>query len=340
MLIRSIVGFFCLLIIPTTIFADSAGGVFFITTPSVCSELEKIEGSKIYLTMPDLCSSQGHGKVQVAAEASIESFEIYVNGEFIETQKPETYNVSGVMSTVEQAESFRGDNLEKAFEQNPYITQGVEAAENTVKDFNKPEYQKLLADEKERVTKEFFSDQVEKYYPEMEIEKEIGKLGDDERIYLFFSSSMPELTLRTYAEMIANAKDERISMVLRGFIGGPEKIVPTMEFIGRITMVDRNCDLMSKQCELLPVNVIIDPLLFDRYAISEVPALVFAQGVSVVPGFQGSEGNGEMVPNEKAFKIYGDASLTYLLEKVNSKAKAPVIPKVIAALNGNFYNQK
>lgn len=144
-------------------------------------------------------------------------------------------------------------------------------------------------------------------------------LKEDERIYIFVSSSVPKDTLRNYAMDIDGLGQPRMSIVMRGFVGGMTKVSPTLEFLRGVLFKDETCD--SDKCEAYRAPILIDPLLFRRYGIEAVPAIVYAKGVRVV-NFTVSEGLGEGAETGDYYILYGDAALEGALELINSEARS------------------
>ena len=143
-------------------------------------------------------------------------------------------------------------------------------------------------------------------------------LKEDERIYIFVSSSVPKDTLRNYARDIDRLGQPRMSIVMRGFVGGMTKVRPTLEFLRGVLFKDENCD--SDKCEAYRAPVLVDPLLFRRYGIEAVPAIVYARGVKGVDSTV-SEGVKEEVETKEHYILYGDAVLDGALEILNSVAR-------------------
>jgi len=181
--------------------------------------------------------------------------------------------------------------------------------------YRSPEFQQKLADETERIKTEMFGEHLkEEYYADAKKpeKKTVAKLAQDERVYLFISSSMPMTTIRNYVASVARLHDGHIMMVLRGFVGGMTKIGPTMQFTSQALQENPFCE--GRECATYPVRVIVDPLLFRRYGISWVPAVVFARGVKPEAP-ESSEGDtGSTVSSHST--IYGDASLEYMLDQI------------------------
>lgn len=135
----------------------------------------------------------------------------------------------------------------------------------------------------------------------------IAILKEDERIYIFVSSSVPKETLRNYARDIDSLGEPRISIVMRGFVGGMTKVRPTLEFLNGVLFKNENCD--SNKCEAYQAPLLIDPLLFRHYGIKAVPAIVYARG-EVEEGEAGDY-----------YVLYGDAAFDGALEFINREAR-------------------
>lgn len=143
-------------------------------------------------------------------------------------------------------------------------------------------------------------------------------LKEDERIYIFISSSVPKETLRNYARDLDALGQPRMSIVMRGFVGGMTKVRPTLEFLRGVLFKDETCDY--DKCEAYRAPALIDPLLFRRYGIEAVPAIVYARGVKGVDSTV-SEGVKEVAETGDYYILYGDAVLDGALEVLNSVAR-------------------
>ncbi len=144
-------------------------------------------------------------------------------------------------------------------------------------------------------------------------------LKEDEMIYIFISSSVPKETLRNYARDLDALGQPRMSIVMRGFVGGMTKVRPTLEFLRGVLFKAETCD--SDKCEAYRAPALIDPLLFRRYAIEAVPAIVYAKGVRIMDSTV-SEGLGEGAETGDYYILYGDAALEGVLELINSEARS------------------
>jgi type-F conjugative transfer system pilin assembly protein TrbC len=137
-----------------------------------------------------------------------------------------------------------------------------------------------------------------------------GRLSQSERVYIFVSSSMPMAALRRYASDLDRLADPNIVMVLRGFVGGMKRFKPTGDFIGQVLRKDEACDPGKQQCEAYQAGIQIDPMLFRKYGIKQVPAVVYVPQVQVADLGDGAGGQAD---GGDYCVVYGDASLGYVL---------------------------
>jgi len=141
---------------------------------------------------------------------------------------------------------------------------------------------------------------------------------DDERIYVFISSSIPIPTLRAYAEDMGILNTPNVRMIMRGFVGdgGMKNATATKEFWGEILNKDHLTCRPGAICDSFPAIIDLDPNMFRRYKPEVVPAIVYVKGVRpLIPDV--SEGHDESVgklDERKVMMIYGDISLSYALE--------------------------
>jgi len=201
-----------------------------------------------------------------------------------------------------------------------------EAAGKVMEKFNSPDFQARMQDEQQRLQETVFNDILTESLPQKDQNSPAATGSHAEQLYLFVSSSVPLNTLRNYAAMIDRARAGQVIMVMRGFVGGMKKIRPTMEFIGEILKNDPACDLAKEKCDSYQVNIQVDPQLFQRFGIEEVPALAYLPI---------SESGAEEKQAEPII-IYGDAGLDYLLERINQEAKNADLNTLIAALRGGM----
>nr|WP_282099844.1 type-F conjugative transfer system pilin assembly protein TrbC [Pseudoalteromonas luteoviolacea] len=143
-----------------------------------------------------------------------------------------------------------------------------------------------------------------------------------DKLILFISSSIPQPTLRRYARAM-----EKVGglLVLRGTVGDPHKLQPTVRFMEHILKKDDLC--APPDCDYLGTHVTIDPRLFTRNRIKQVPALIFVEDMDMTNYIDKKEGDG--MPESTQFIVYGDASLKGLATELHRLSKNERLLKVI-----------
>jgi type-F conjugative transfer system pilin assembly protein TrbC len=213
-------------------------------------------------------------------------------------------------------EQAREDAKKMSLPANRNTEAGWQAAEQTAKTFHSPEFQERLQCEQRRLEQEVFEKHTAPW-KQKPVGEQPGDLAETDKVYLFLSSSVPEETIRFYIATIAGAKATQVVPVLRGLVKGREDIKASADYFSRILQEDPNCrDKRESTCRCYQVPIKIDPILFERYGITRVPALVYA---------------GE----KDTFRIQGDAGLTYLLERINRDAKSTTLANLINQLRGH-----
>lgn len=196
-----------------------------------------------------------------------------------------------------------------------------------------PEFKQKVDKERTRLQQEVFGikEQPRSYYTDLNATKR-PRLAADERVYLFVSSSMPETTIRTYVKDIARLNDPNIVVVMRGFIGGMDKFQPTMDFITTMLKENRTCN--GPDCAMRGVAFEIDPNLYRRFKPAQVPALVYARGVTVLgEGSEGFDDKGSNIPANPWWVIYGDSALSYLFSRISDASGSAVLADFSEILN-------
>ncbi len=176
--------------------------------------------------------------------------------------------------------------------------EGAKAAEDLVRQYRSPSFQKKLQEERQRLANTLFGQKTKDGSFQEEKADQSGLLSKGGRIYIFVSSSIPLNTLRNYAADMERLGNPAVVMVLRGFVGGAGKIGPTANLAGEVLKIDPTCELTGGDCSLRNIPFIVDPMLFRQFGITQVPTVVFA-------------------PAEKdggPLAAYGDASLGYILK--------------------------
>ncbi len=157
-------------------------------------------------------------------------------------------------------------------------------------------------------------------------------LADDERIYVFVSSSLPMKTLTNYAESLDRLRDPHIVMILRGCVESCSKIKPTIQFLKSIINPSEDVKRMAE--------FQIDPFLYRHYAIGQVPAIVFARGISTINP-ELSEGlDSNIQKNAESYVVYGDVSLEYAVEKINVTAGNQRLTTIARELRKGYYGRQ
>jgi len=141
-------------------------------------------------------------------------------------------------------------------------TELIRKIEEAVKDFQKPlkkeEYQEIISRTKEEALKGL---------SQGETRAKQGCQPDSATLYYFFSFSMPEETiLRAMREAVRiNGEcEERVTLVLRGFVKNDLKATASQFY-----------KYLRKIGDDIPIEV--DPELFERFDVKEVPAIVQAR---------------------------------------------------------------
>ncbi len=311
-----------------------AGETVYIDTPNLCSKVEKTEGNRVYLLSKGDCPKT-QGKVAVPAEEKTSELEIYVNGEFWKNQAVSRFSIDSLSEV-----NMRGDTLSRtlAIPENPFKAEGEKRAKVTDDFFRSGEFQRRLTVEQERLKREIFGSKIQEFYqgsPEVAAAM-AGELPTNERLYIFISSSMQGNTLRNYVRDVARLRDPNVKLVMRGLVGGVRFIKPTMRFVSSILLKDPACDPEKSRCERHAAGVNVDPLLFSRYGIDRVPAIVYARNVSPLDT-RLSEGMGKNATVGDSYTIYGDVALSYALERFRSETNSQALEPMIRILSAGFY---
>lgn len=124
------------------------------------------------------------------------------------------------------------------------------------------------------------------------------------RVVVALSTSMPESELREYMAQLDGQPEALV--VLRGFVGGAQRVAPTGEALDRVMRKEAG-DPKSRRRR---VDVVVDPLLYRALAIDRVPAVVWLPGVSDVSHCDGED-------FAAAVTVYGTVSVSYALQQIN-----------------------
>ncbi len=296
-----------------------------INIPTPCHVVEKVKNNKIFLRKATEQCVQMVSRTKVSLKRSIKSVKIYVGKKLWQEQSIQGINLDDVRNLLKNSETIQKTTKRPESLIDPKVQKRADDLNHL---FRSEEYQKKLTEETNRLKREVFNlhtDEGAQTDPE-----NVGKqkiLASSERLYLFISSSMPLKTIRNYAADFERLGDPNISMVLRGFIGGMKKAGPTLEFVSNVIVKDPECRTKEVQCPARKINILVDPLLFQKYKIKRVPALVY------VPTYKTDDPDGSEGLKEAPlhYTLYGDASLRYLIEELERTTKKSSLQNLVRA---------
>ncbi|MBU0767580.1 MAG: hypothetical protein KJ687_00590 [Proteobacteria bacterium] len=219
--------------------------------------------------------------------------------------------------------------------------EGSEAAQRCVERFHSEENQKIIQQEKERISRDVFNQAQEPDDKDGQLNDAMGLL-ESERLYIFVSSSVPESTLKSYVKDVDKVKDPNIAIVFRGFVGGMEDMESTVEYLKWLIVKDPKCLKGKEQnCDGFHAGIQIDPLLFERFRIESVPAFVFLQNVKVDDTEFSLALKDNLKTDPKALVIRGDIPLSDALERFDKETSNPRIKNVLGRIGGDrFYGKQ
>ncbi len=215
-----------------------------------------------------------------------------------------------------------GEQVEKIVEQaqataetmhlpeNAHNDKGQEAARQSVKKLNEPAFREQLRCQMERIQ----NGNSKQEQPSATQGK--GALAAQETVYLFLSSSMSEAMMNRFLIDVSRTGEQRIVPVLFGLPQGLAGKRLNADYFSRVLQADPECrDTPDTPCQRLAVPLKVNPELFTRYTIIEVPALVYTNG-------------------QDSWSIQGETELAYMLEKIGKAANSPALAGISARLRG------
>jgi len=295
---------------------------FFIPLPGSCTHVSGIKGNRIYVEDDTDCSSgKKHGfsitRVEVPAEElrGKDVLEIYYRGKLWKSipvagggslesmlERVSELAYEGFYRDLERKGVFAGMDRGKLEE----VKRSLHEVESYIRS---DEFHERVESAKRRIGKKVLSRSQASYSQKKNVRRE-SLLREDERVYVFVSSGMPLDVVRAYVRDASRLKSKNVIFVLRGGVEGLKFIRPTVEWVYSAVVRDPECLNSGKRCRVYPVRFQIDPFLFRRFGIDEVPAVVYVRGV--IPRVGYSEGLPETEMG-KAFVSYGDVSFFYHL---------------------------
>lgn len=191
------------------------------------------------------------------------------------------------------------EQLRHALHQNPYRTSMRQKAQDMV-DYTRSEaYQQRM------------DALIGQVFPKQASARRKARHADDGyRLYLFISSSIPVAVLRRYARQLEGIPGA--VMVMRGFVQGATRMGPTARFVRRVLTRDAECK--EPTCPRWHTPLVVDPVLFQRYRIYRVPAVVTVGGLQKTGDC--SEGNEDVVRVAVQHRSLGDAPVRAHLEQL------------------------
>ena len=127
---------------------------------------------------------------------------------------------------------------------------------------------------------------------------------------------MPEAVVNRYLIDVSRTGEQRIVPVLFGLPQGLEGKRVNADYFSRVMQADPGCrDTPESPCQRLEIPLRINPVLFARYDINEVPALVYENG-------------------QDSWSIQGETELAFLLGKAGKAANSPALAGLSARLRG------
>jgi len=295
---------------------------FYVKMPSPCYGVKEIEGSNVYLESAGKACMQVAVKKEIDIDSSIKKVSIYVDGKFWTNQDVEGFNMNS-MRDIKKSATDLFDNL--MVPENKYDDMAGKYAAQTKQYYKSEAFQEKYKAEAERLKATIFKDQIEgaeKAYSEIP-DGDTGTLPLNERIYVFISSSMPEQTLKNYADTLDRLRDSNIEMVMRGFVGGIKKIAPTQKFIQEI--------VLKPDGSAYSVSILIDPILFSKYGINRVPCVVYDRSVTADIHADAD------ADTDNYYTLFGDASLEYAIERIQQESQSENLNAVLTSLRGGLY---
>jgi len=194
--------------------------------------------------------------------------------------------------------------------ENSHAQEGLEAAQQAAEQFNAPDFQEKLRCQMERIQRSG-PPQEQTMAPQ-----DRGTLTGQESVFLFLSSSMPEAMMNRYLIDVSRTGEQWIVPVLFGLPQGLAGKRVNADYFSRVMQADPECrDTPETPCQRLKIPLKVNPELFTRYNINEVPALVYDN-------------------RHDSWSIKGGTELAHLLEKLGKAANSSALADISVRLRG------
>jgi len=188
--------------------------------------------------------------------------------------------------------------------------QGEKEAKQAVENFNSTENQKKLQDEKERVQKENTPADTPLIQPQSQ------QSSSKETVYIFLSSSVPDVTVHAYLTQAALYSGSGIVPVFFGLTNGVKDKRAAGRYFGHVMQENLECvDLQGQRCPRMKVRIAVNSTLFTQYSITQVPTVVYTNG-------------------EDSWTLGGDSALDFMLTRIDGEARSPFLEGLIKRLRG------
>jgi len=302
----------------------------FIEMPSPCYSVEAIKNNQVYLKEDDKACVQAIRRTLIQIDDRVSQAEVYVRGKLWSTQAldKKEIDLEKIAETVEEQKK----NLDVEGIKNN--DEAIRRANETAQKFHSEQYQSKLNNEMARIKADLFN--VGEKENKATIYSDTNKtpehsLRKDSYLYIFVSASMPQNTIRAYAQDVALLKEQNIMIVLKGMIGQPAKLKSTAKYIKNIIKKDPECE---RKCAVYKVGFAIDPRLFEKYKITEVPVFVYDRNVKTIKSGIGGEIDNKT--GSEYLKLEGDVSVQYALEMFRRETKEKELDKLIGKISREY----
>jgi hypothetical protein len=164
-------------------------------------------------------------------------------------------------------------------------------------------------------------------------------LAQDERLLIAISSSIPNDAVKNYFDSLTEVYTD-VTFVMNGFVGNnPKYVQPTLNYTYEL-LEQRNKNTKNAANNRYFFRVDVNPKIFSKYSLKNVPAIVFVKNYNPYSEIQGNTQSGELngLNTEEVYIAYGDSNIKYVLEKINKKAKSKGLSNLIKHLSKGYFN--
>lgn len=135
-------------------------------------------------------------------------------------------------------------------------------------------------------------------------------------VFVFLSSSMPEETIHTYIAQASLYGNSGIVPVFYGFPGGLDHKAEAGRYFIHLLQHDLGChDKKGTLCPRYRIKMLVNPDVFKRFGVTVVPTIVYATA-------------------KGSWRMEGDASLGYILSRINRQAHSRYLDRMVKRLRG------